>query len=174
MAKLKKLLTVQVGKARATDDVLDLKISKTLLKKLRKLAKDGVLEIPVYQLFPYEFTGQFDSQTVTEVGVRGPEGVAAEAAPNVLDTAKDIIYGDREKAYGNPRFNLDSIAQLWTVYLHRLFHSWGIDGTELKAEVVAQMMALLKTARLIHNPSHFDSLVDQAGYAALQGRIQNM
>lgn len=94
--------------------------------------------------------------------------------PKILDIAKEIIHGDREQAYGDPRFNLDTIAMFWTLYLHRLFHSWGIEGAKLKAEDVAQMMILLKTARLIHNPTHKDSLVDQAGYAALQGRINGL
>jgi len=98
----------------------------------------------------------------------------AESSPKILDIAKEIIHGDREQAYGDPRFNLDTIAQLWSVYLQRLFYSWGIDGAELKAEDVSQMMILLKTARLIHNPTHKDSLVDQAGYAALQGRINGL
>lgn len=98
--------------------------------------------------------------------------IQAEEPINILMEANKIIYGDREKAYGSPRFNLDTIAKFWTLYLHRLFHSWGIEGAQLKAEDVAQMMILLKTARLIHNPTHVDSLTDQAGYAALQHRIQ--
>lgn len=94
-----------------------------------------------------------------------------ETVVNILHKANDIIYGDREKAYGSPRFNLDTIAQLWSVYMHRRFHSWGIDGLKIEAEDVSQLMILLKTARLISNPTHADSLTDQAGYAALQHRI---
>lgn len=107
---------------------------------------------------------------IAEVGIVN-EG---NESPKILDIAKEIIHGDREQAYGDPRFNLDTIAQLWSVYLQRLFYSWGIDGAELRAEDVSQMMILLKTARLIHNPTHKDSLVDQAGYAALQGRINGL
>lgn len=111
------------------------------------------------------------------VEVRIGDAKALGVQDNILDEAKRIIYGDREEAYGSPRFNLDSIARFWTTYLLRRFpeveNSFS-DALELRAEDVAQMMILLKTARLIHNPTHKDSLTDQAGYAALQDRIQNL
>lgn len=90
----------------------------------------------------------------------------------VLQKAHEIIYGDREEAYGQPRFNLDTIAALWTVWIQRKFPE--VEIGELTAEDVAQMMVLLKSARLMHNPTHVDSLVDQCGYAALQARINDL
>lgn len=90
----------------------------------------------------------------------------------ILQKAHEIIYGDREEAYGEPRFNLDTIAALWTVWVQRKFPE--VEIGELSAEDVAQMMILLKSARLMHNPTHEDSLVDQCGYAALQARINNI
>lgn len=90
----------------------------------------------------------------------------------VLQKAHEIIYGDREEAYGKPRFNLDTIAALWTVWIQRKFPE--VEIGELTAEDVAQMMVLLKSARLMHNPTHVDSLVDQCGYAALQARINDL
>lgn len=170
MAKLKKLLTVQVGKARATDDVLDLKVSKTLLKKLKKLSTDGVLEISEVELMAslgLQISGALSEGIQIEGVVQNFEKKSA------LDTAKEIIYGDREEAYGNPRFNLDSIAQFWSTYLGRKFPGV-LEEFKLSAEDVAQFMILLKMARLIHNPTHFDSITDQIGYAALQDRIQGM
>jgi hypothetical protein len=76
---------------------------------------------------------------------------------NVLDEAKDIIYGDREKTYGKPSRNLETIAVFWGAYI----------GTKLSAKDVAVMMVLLKAARLRNDITHRDSVVDICGYAAL-------
>jgi hypothetical protein len=80
---------------------------------------------------------------------------------NILDEANSIIYGDREKTYGNPAKNLNNIANFWSVYL----------DIKISAQDVAQMMVLLKLARLINTPNHRDSLVDAVGYLALVERI---
>lgn len=170
MAKLKKLLTVQVGKARPTDDVLDLKVSKTLLNKLKGFSVDGVITLGRDQLFGQLFPMEVEV-TGDGSGQITPEILASEKK-SALDTAKEIIYGDREEAYGSPRFNLDSIAQFWNVYLNRKHPD--MPDHQMTAEDVAQFMILLKMARLIHNPTHFDSITDQIGYAALQDRIQGM
>lgn len=168
---------LQIGRARPTDQYITLRASKKTTQVLLKLADgNGVLGLTEEDLVAaIENYCRPKAEGMAEA-LMLPAFVGAEAIPvkpiNILDKANEIIYGDRERAYGNPRFNLDTIAQFWNVYLHRLFHSWGIDGANLKAEDVAQMMILLKTARLIHNPTHVDSLVDQAGYAALQNRIQ--
>ena len=92
-----------------------------------------------------------------------------QAPSSILEEAKEIIYGDREKTYGHPSVNLDNISKLWTVYLDAKFDACKI---ELNAEDVATMMVLLKIARLINQPDHRDSLVDAVGYLALIERIQ--
>jgi len=81
---------------------------------------------------------------------------------NILDEAKEIIYGDREKTYGHPSVNLDNIAKFWSVYLKK----------DVNAQDVATMMVLLKIARLKNQPDHRDSLVDSVGYLALIERIK--
>jgi hypothetical protein len=91
--------------------------------------------------------------------------------PGILEEAHVIIFGDREKTYGNPAKNLENIANLWEMYLR----GKGIideDCDGLFAQDVALMMILLKTARLINTPDHRDSLVDICGYAALIERIK--
>jgi hypothetical protein len=80
---------------------------------------------------------------------------------NILDEAQSIIYGDREKTYGNPAKNLNNIANFWSIYLDK----------EISAQDVATMMVLLKLARMMNDPSHRDSLVDAVGYLALIERI---
>ncbi len=92
-----------------------------------------------------------------------------ENHPSILQEAHALIYGDREEAYGDPSKNTRNIAAFWSVYLGA---KHGVQVT-LDSEDVCQMMILLKTARLANNPQHRDSLVDQAGYAALHDRVTN-
>lgn len=87
---------------------------------------------------------------------------------SILDKAKEIIYGDREKTYGSPDKNLALIAAYWTAHINS---KYGVNIT-LTTDDVCGMMILLKQARLANDPSHRDSLIDMAGYAALQERVQ--
>jgi hypothetical protein len=80
---------------------------------------------------------------------------------SILKEANTIIYGDREKTYGHPSKNLQTIATMWNAYM------LGKLEREITPQDVAAMMVLLKTARLANNPTHRDSLVDICGYAAL-------
>ena len=82
---------------------------------------------------------------------------------SILKEANTIIYGDREKTYGHPSKNLETIAVMWNAYVNAKPNK----GNSLNAKDVAAMMVLLKTARLANNPEHRDSLVDICGYAAL-------
>lgn len=75
---------------------------------------------------------------------------------SVLQEADQIVNGARNKAYGSAEDNFQNIANLWNAY----------TGLSLKAVDVANMMALMKIARLKHSPDHRDSWVDIAGYAA--------
>jgi len=84
----------------------------------------------------------------------------------ILDEANVIIYGDREKTYGHPAKNLNTIAVMWKAYLCALSK----DLTELNAKDVAALMMLVKVARFANDPSHRDNLVDICGYAALVER----
>lgn len=88
---------------------------------------------------------------------------------NILDDAKKIIYGDREATYGDPGKNLTMISDLWEMYV---CHKYNVD-VMLSPLDVANMMILLKVARLANSPEHLDSLTDIAGYAALQERVTN-
>jgi len=83
---------------------------------------------------------------------------------NVLKEANTIIYGDREKTYGHPSKNLETIARMWNAYLFS--REFGITG-DLMPKDVAVMMVLLKAARLANDINHRDSIVDICGYAAL-------
>ena len=80
----------------------------------------------------------------------------------VLDEAKQIIYGDREKTYGAPTKNLNQISRLWSMYLDH----------PVSAQDVCMMMILLKVARQKNNYTR-DNLVDICGYAALNSRLED-
>jgi hypothetical protein len=103
---------------------------------------------------------------------------------NILEKAGDIVYGAREEDYGAPRKNWEDIAALWNAYFDSikmrpevmftglphnecLHHSFRIN-----AQDAAQMMILMKIARLATNQAHQDSLLDVAGYAAVVERIR--
>lgn len=106
----------------------------------------------------------FKTITVKKEGAKIEIGKAAPSLkdPSILDDAKAIIYGDREKTYGEPSKNLTKIAELWTAY----------SGVKFNANDVCMMMILLKVARLTNDSTHRDSLTDLCGYAALMERIQ--
>ena len=80
---------------------------------------------------------------------------------DVLDTAKAAVMTDRNTSYGEPEDNFGLIAALWTPTFGRLF---------AKHEV-ALALGLVKVARLALNPTHDDSWVDMAGYAACGSEV---
>ena len=79
----------------------------------------------------------------------------------ILDAAKAIVTGDREKQYGRPEDNFDVIARLWTTYAGHSFTP--VD--------VAVMMTLLKVARIKTGHYKTDSYVDACGYLACAAEI---
>jgi Domain of unknown function (DUF6378) len=62
----------------------------------------------------------------------------------------------REQIYGPPEENFTAIAARWSLVL----------GTMVTPAQVALCLMDLKLARLTRDPSHLDSIVDVAGYAA--------
>ena len=84
----------------------------------------------------------------------------AEIRADVLDTAKGYVLKDRNSTYGSPEDNFRRIAILWEAY-----DQIRQPGPETPIDVSIKMI-LMKVARLAHNPTHKDSWVDTAGYAA--------
>lgn len=82
--------------------------------------------------------------------------------PEILDTAKKCVCGQREQDYGSPENNFERIADLWNAYLG----SKTVDAVD-----VAMLLALLKVARIKTGRGTEDSFVDLAGYAACAGEI---
>ena len=84
----------------------------------------------------------------------------AVPAKQVLETALDLIGGDRAADYGSMWENYQNIAQLWNGYLYNK------DGP-LTAEDVANLMELMKIARRKSGTLKKDNYIDGAGYAAV-------
>ena len=78
-----------------------------------------------------------------------------------LDVAASCVLSDRNNEYGGPEDSFMIIADLWAVILQR----------SVSMAEVALCMDAVKTARLIKNPSHVDSWVDKAGYAACGAEV---
>ena len=86
----------------------------------------------------------------------------------ILDTAKTIINGERQRDYGDAGDNFQVIADMWNAYL-KVSHA----GTPLNRHDVANMMILLKVARNVSGEIKDDNYIDIAGYAALGGEFND-
>ncbi|AOQ29398.1 hypothetical protein SEA_BIGFOOT_49 [Mycobacterium phage Bigfoot] len=80
---------------------------------------------------------------------------------SILEEAQRLIHGPRNKNYGHPRENFDDIAELFSAYLERPISD--LD--------VANLMILVKVARVKGTGYHRDSYTDIAGYAGCAERI---
>tara|TARA_Y100000385_G_C12693198_1_gene467276 strand:+ start:251 stop:520 length:270 start_codon:yes stop_codon:yes gene_type:complete len=80
---------------------------------------------------------------------------------HILETASNLVTGDREEDYGSPQVNFGHIALRWSQHV----------GVPLEGYQVALMMADLKIARMVSSGPHEDSFVDICGYAALAAEL---
>lgn len=88
----------------------------------------------------------------------------------ILKEAEKCVCTDREGAYGSPESNFKLIADLWETYLNARCAM--PDNTVIVvAEDVANMMALLKIARIATGKFKDDSYIDACGYIACAGEI---
>lgn len=88
----------------------------------------------------------------------------------ILDAAKKIVTGDREKQYGSPEDNFAVIARFWEVYLSERCVGGGAEVT-LNPDDVAMLMALMKVARIMTGTFKGDSYIDACGYLACAAEI---
>jgi hypothetical protein len=85
----------------------------------------------------------------------------------ILDTAKELINGQRAKDYGDAFDNHSRIAEGWNIIMNGALISHGY----LTEQHVILMMDWVKTARLLETLDHDDSWTDKAGYTALGGEF---
>lgn len=83
---------------------------------------------------------------------------------DLLAEAAKIVAVDRNSNYGEPEDSFGDIAALWNAQGYTFTKAGG--SRPLTGSDVALMMTSMKLARLKNNPTHRDSWVDIAGYAA--------
>ncbi len=79
-----------------------------------------------------------------------------------LDEAMVIVHQDRNSEYGEPEDNFGDIGAYWTTFLRKKLK----ENEQITTPDVAIMSALIKVSRIQNTPTHEDSWVDIAGYAA--------
>ena len=79
---------------------------------------------------------------------------------NILEEAKELVKGDRQKEYGDKLTNHENIASLWSIFLRK----------KITPHDAAMCMALVKVARLMHARKQ-DSYIDLAAYSAIAAEI---
>ena len=86
----------------------------------------------------------------------------------IVEKVCECIFKDRQNTYGKPEDNFQNIADYWNIYL-------GIrdDTFKITKQDVANMMVLLKVARMSSSPQHKDNYIDAAGYAIIAGSFCN-
>lgn len=91
-----------------------------------------------------------------------------DKAKSILEDAEKTVIGTRQDEYGDMRACHQTIADLWSVYLH------GRKGNPdwLEPFEVADMMELLKIGRRVSGSNKRDNYVDSAGYAAIAGALR--
>lgn len=77
-----------------------------------------------------------------------------------LDAAKGCVLKDRNSVYGGPEENFTKTAEILNAVLESKLKE------KLTPTDVAMIQICLKMARLVKTPSHQDTWVDIAGYAA--------
>lgn len=90
---------------------------------------------------------------------------------DVLTTAASLIAIERDEDYGDARGSLQSIADIWTVILHR--KGYLNEYEHLTAHDAALCMAGLKLAREAWK-SKDDNCIDGAGYFALAAEMEHL
>ena len=78
------------------------------------------------------------------------------ARRDILNEAAELVDGDRNAQYGDPRQDFQRTAEMWGAYL----------GVPVAPHDVAALMCLLKVSRIRWSPAKRDSWADLAGYAA--------
>lgn len=89
-------------------------------------------------------------------------------ADEIAMKAAHLVSGDRQKTHGEKRANFENIARLWNAWL---VNKDGPRGHLLTASDVAELMVLLKIARMSSGEYNPDDALDACGYAAIAGEL---
>lgn len=81
-------------------------------------------------------------------------------AEHLLEQARGLVHR-RRQAYGEPIALFECVVARWAQVL----------GTKVSPAQVIVCLVDLKVARLAHDPRHFDSITDVAGYAGCLAEV---
>lgn len=84
----------------------------------------------------------------------------------ILDSAKSLVVGDRNKQYGEPYDDFKKVSDALNAYGFK-----GPDGRDMMPCDVAFFQSLVKLSRIIQSPIKDDSWIDLAGYAACGAEV---
>lgn len=98
-----------------------------------------------------------------------------KVAHGLMQDANRTVMKERPGVHGSAENSFEMIGELWSVYIrHVLRIRFGKDAplSFLVPMDVAQMMAMLKKARVIYgDPTNADNFVDDIGYTSLAGML---
>ena len=118
---------------------------------------------PISRINEWIQAGHWIIQPEDTVVQLGPSVEYKTACPTILKIAEDLIYGDREKDYGNTLDNFTDIATGWEV----------LFKVKITPEQVGLAMAWLKICRANKdNAEKTDSIIDCAGYMGCIEKIK--
>ncbi len=86
---------------------------------------------------------------------------------DLIDSARELVNGDRAEVYGDAKINHERIAIGWNVIVDGAIKTHG----HLTPGHITLMMDWTKTCRLVETIDHEDSWVDKIGYASLGGEM---
>ena len=95
--------------------------------------------------------------------------MSTDSRNKLIEDAARTSVVDREVSYGSPLVNLDKrTAGMWQAYFNGRKEG-PINGTD-----VCILMVLLKVARLMETPGHYDSWKDIIGYASAGWELNDL
>ena len=93
----------------------------------------------------------------------------SEKRKKLLEAVEACVCQNRMSQYGDAEDNFADIADMVNVIGRR--RGWLASGKFISSQDVALVMLAVKMSRIANDPSHLDSWVDAAGYAACGGAI---
>lgn len=120
--------------------------------------------------FPPPHQPKFSAES-QEKYAAGNKTIEETIRGQILDTAKVLTTGDRNKSYGPPIYNLTVYAELVQAYLkgRKVSTEHPIDAVDTSI-----LMVLAKVSRIAANRGHKDNYVDGAAYMAIAGECDEL
>jgi hypothetical protein len=124
-----------------------------------ELTVAAAIDLPVYELSAFVLDHKAAHKVdlgwlLVPTGPKEGQPTKKSEQETALQVANRIVHGARQKDYGHPYEDFSKTAGYWSV----------LFGVEVKPWQVPMAMWLLKTSRLMQTPTHYDSIVDVAGY----------